>query len=85
MPAKYESHPLADIFPPMTKAELAALAEDIKANGLQLPIVLFEGKILDGRSRYSDARLPALSQTSGSTTATSRSNTHCRLISSVGT
>jgi hypothetical protein len=53
MPAKeYEFHPVAAIFPLMPEDELAALAEDIKVNGLRLKIALYQGKILDGRNRY---------------------------------
>ncbi len=48
----YEYHPLAKLFPLMSKAEIDELAEDIKVNGLTYPIVLYEGKILDGRNRY---------------------------------
>jgi ParB-like chromosome segregation protein Spo0J len=47
-----EHHPLADLCPQMSKAEYDALAKDVLANGLQVPIVIFEGKILDGRHRY---------------------------------
>ena len=45
-------HPLADIFPLMTEAELAGLVEDIKENGLRDPIILHESMILDGRNRH---------------------------------
>jgi hypothetical protein len=34
-------HPAADLFPRMSESELAALAEDIKANGLKSPVVLW--------------------------------------------
>ena len=44
-------HEAANLFPPMTPAELESLAEDILAHGLQNPVVLFEGKVLDGRNR----------------------------------
>jgi hypothetical protein len=50
--AKYDFHPIADLLPLMPEAELAGLTESIKANGLQLPIILYQGKILDGRNRY---------------------------------
>jgi ParB-like chromosome segregation protein Spo0J len=49
---EYEFHPLADIFPILESDDLESLAEDIKQNGLHNDIVLFEGKILDGRNRY---------------------------------
>lgn len=48
----YEFHPIADLFPMMPKADLEALAADIKANGLQMPVELLDGKIIDGRNRY---------------------------------
>jgi hypothetical protein len=51
-----EVHPLADILPEMTEEEFKALEADIRLNGLQVPIVIFEGKILDGRNRYKAAR-----------------------------
>lgn len=49
---KLKDHPLAEIFPIMPDEEIDALAKDIKANGQQLMITLYDGKILDGRNRF---------------------------------
>jgi len=50
---KHQSHPAANIFPLNDRGpEFQGLAEDIKRNGLRHPIVLHDGKILDGRRRY---------------------------------
>jgi hypothetical protein len=48
----YAFHPICLLFPQMTAEELQALAEDIRIKGLLHAIVLYQGKILDGRNRY---------------------------------
>lgn len=48
----HELHPLSTLFPRLPDAELRQLADDIAANGLQQPIVLHDGMILDGGNRY---------------------------------
>jgi N6-adenosine-specific RNA methylase IME4 len=45
-------HELANIFPLIEGKEFQDLVDDIQANGLSEPILLYEGKILDGRNRY---------------------------------
>jgi hypothetical protein len=48
----YEFHPIADAWPMLKDDEFEKLVEDIRANGLKQDIVIYEGKILDGRNRY---------------------------------
>lgn len=56
-------HPAADKLPLMGQAELKDLAEDIKANGLQEPIILWtdngskDAFLLDGRNRMAALKL----------------------------
>jgi ParB-like chromosome segregation protein Spo0J len=54
---EYRIHPTCLLFPEMTKAELQALADDIQLRGLLQSIVLYEGKILDGRNRYKACKI----------------------------
>jgi hypothetical protein len=50
-------HPAAEIFPPLSPDELRAMGEDIRANGMNVPIVIVRGpkghRLLDGVSRLS--------------------------------
>lgn len=52
----YPLHPVCNIFPPLDERELNELAEDIKANGLLDPVILYDDKILDGRNRQEACR-----------------------------
>jgi len=47
-----EAHPVADIMPMMEGDEYEDVKASIKEHGLKNAIVLYEGKILDGRNRY---------------------------------
>jgi len=55
--ATRESHPVANLFPLMVGDDFAALAEDVKSNGLLEPIWLHpDGRVIDGRNRYKACR-----------------------------
>ena len=47
----YTTHEAANAFPMMDGKSLGELTEDIRKNGLKVPVALYEGKVLDGRNR----------------------------------
>jgi len=49
---EYEIHEFANCIPKMTEDEFKRLKDDIKGLGVLEPIILLNGKILDGRHRY---------------------------------
>ena len=53
----FEIHPACNMFPMMAEAELLELGKDIKAHGQIQPVVLFDGKLLDGRNRLAAMEL----------------------------
>src|SRR5690348_8445060 len=65
----YKIHPAADLFPMLPEDELRKLGEDIKANGLKEPIVMWSPRqpegppdkqplyLLDGRNRLAAMEL----------------------------
>ena len=50
-PEQPKPHPICLLMPSADEEELQSLTDDIRAHGLLDPIVLFERRILDGRSR----------------------------------
>jgi ParB-like chromosome segregation protein Spo0J len=49
-------HPVALLFPTLPPADYEALKEDIRRNGVKVPILVHGGQILDGRHRYQACR-----------------------------
>lgn len=49
---EYQFHKLCLLFPQADQKTIDDIAADIKENGQNDPIILFEGQILDGRNRY---------------------------------
>ncbi|WP_324617146.1 ParB N-terminal domain-containing protein [Streptomyces sp. NRRL S-37] len=53
-----ETYPTINLFPSLDEEDLKALADDIRENGLQHPIVLDrKGRLLDGRGRLAACEL----------------------------
>src|SRR5918996_2373958 len=52
MDGPLEFHEIANIFPLMAERDYQELKADIEAHGLREAIVIYEGKIVDGRHRY---------------------------------
>jgi hypothetical protein len=55
--SEYQYHPACLLFPALLEDELQALADDIKARGLLNPVVLHEGRVLDGRNRLAACQI----------------------------
>jgi ParB-like nuclease domain len=53
----YEQHPLSGAFPPMQESEFTDLMDSIEKIGVQEPITIYEGMILDGWHRYRAANI----------------------------
>ena len=49
-------HPIADMFPMLRENELHDLAENIKSNGLRVPVLICDGQLIDGRNRLEACR-----------------------------
>jgi hypothetical protein len=62
-------HEAANLFPVMEQEDLDSLAADIKLNGLNNPITMLNGKVLDGRNRALACKvtgvIPAVSEYQG--------------------
>ena len=56
VPKKIHEHSLASIFPLMVGAPFEGFVADIQARGLIHPMILYEGKLLDGRNRERGCR-----------------------------
>jgi ParB-like chromosome segregation protein Spo0J len=52
---QYRLHPLARAIPQISEKEFLELGSDIKQNGVELPVVVFDGQVLDGRHRLAAA------------------------------
>ena len=61
MNTELKPHPLAECFPMLSESDLQELVDDIKANGLRQNILMYQGKILDGRNRYSACQIAGVS------------------------
>lgn len=48
----YQQHPLSAAFPAMSEGDYASLIDSITNIGVQNPITLYEGMVLDGWNRY---------------------------------
>ena len=48
----YRPHEYAELFPLMQPDAFVSLKADISKNGLLMPVVVLDGKILDGRNRF---------------------------------
>ncbi len=54
----YEIHPAAELFPKMLSDDFEALLQDIRDNGVRLPIVLSaDGRLVDGRHRHAACKI----------------------------
>lgn len=54
--AELQLHPAVELFPAMSADQRAALKADIEQHGVRQPILLYRGKLADGRHRHGVAR-----------------------------
>lgn len=54
-PANLQQHPLSAVFPRPSAAEFQSLKDSIETIGVQIPITIHDGQVIDGWSRYSAA------------------------------
>lgn len=68
--AELKFHPLADAFPLMEGEEFEDFVNDIGLQGLRHPVVIHDGKILDGRNRWRACQRLGISATTEPYTGT---------------